>query len=735
MARRNDSWGIEVGANALKAIRLVRSGKNVEVVDWAILPFKQVLTTPDLNVDEAIQVNLDAFLAKHDTTKSHVVISVPGHLAFARFAKLPPVEPKKIPDIVRFEAVQQIPFPIDQVEWDYQVFQQQDSPDVEVGIFAITKERVMNFLSNYRQLNVRVDALTLSPLAVYNAFAYENVDEPDQSGTIYMDIGTQSTDVIIVEDGGIWLRTLPIGGNNFTDALVKAFKLSFSKAEKLKKEAGTSKYARQIFQAMRPVFADLVQEMQRSLGYYQSMNRDAELNRLVGVGSTFKLPGLQKFLKQQLQMEVVRPDGFKRISVEGKQQSEFSEHALNFATAYGLALQGVGLEQVSANVLPQHIMRQRLWKSKQPWIAAAAACIAVASGLAGGRYFMASAEWSAAEQQIQQTARPVVNRAQGYVNEWNETAQGSDPRMRIENLRRILDYRDLWPKLMEDLAMAAAAMGPQAETLQADYSALQRLPLNQRRRFYIDSFRAEYRVGQAEVQNQAGGGGGAGATGTDAMAMLTGQHTISTFFGSGIEPPRFVVTVTGSTPHADAVGLVSREFVGFLNRARERNNRPYIIQVEGNPIIRQFRVQEATTTGRSDMMMGGGRTPFQPPGNRAGRAAPPPGGGGIFAPGQQQQQQQDQPLLPVRGTTDTAVGSTGFEIRWTVKLVEPERARRAEERRPGGPREQAPREAAPSPETIEPPPSAADPTTPPVSPAATRDEAAAVVAADQEVSS
>ena len=152
---------------------------------------------------------------------------------------------------------------------------------------------------------------------------------------------------------------------------MRAFNLSFPKAEKLKREAGTSKYARQIFQAMRPVFADLVQEVQRSLGFYQSLNRDARLARLVGVGSTFRLPGLQKFLKQQLQIEVDRPTsadgklaGFRRISAEGSQAADFSERAMNLATAYGLALQGLGQARVEAqhpagpDPSPAHVAEQ-----------------------------------------------------------------------------------------------------------------------------------------------------------------------------------------------------------------------------------------------------------------------------------------------------------------------------------------------------------------------------------------
>ena len=81
MPNKNDCWGIEVGANAIKAVRLGRSGSRVDLLDYAVLPFKHILTTPDLNVDEAIQVNLDAFLAKHDVSKSRVVVSVPEEIA------------------------------------------------------------------------------------------------------------------------------------------------------------------------------------------------------------------------------------------------------------------------------------------------------------------------------------------------------------------------------------------------------------------------------------------------------------------------------------------------------------------------------------------------------------------------------------------------------------------------------------------------------------------------------
>jgi membrane peptidoglycan carboxypeptidase len=75
-----------------------------------------------------------------------------------------------------------------------------------------------------------------------------------------------------------------MGGNAFTKAIADTFKLSFEKAEKLKRTAPMSKYARQILQAMKPVFADLAAEIQRSLGFYSSAHPNAKIARIVALG-------------------------------------------------------------------------------------------------------------------------------------------------------------------------------------------------------------------------------------------------------------------------------------------------------------------------------------------------------------------------------------------------------------------------------------------------------------------
>ncbi|MEM1446677.1 MAG: type IV pilus assembly protein PilM [Planctomycetota bacterium] len=621
MAKGNESWGIDVGSHAVKAVKLVRNGGEVRLEQFEVLPYPEVLTAPDVDAEEAIQLQLDALTQKHDFSNASVVASVPGNMAFARFAALPPVEPKKIPDIVKFEAQQQIPFPIEEVEWDYKVFQEEDSPDVKVGIFAITKERVLRFLSNYRTVDLELDELTLSPVAVFNAFAYEMAsDDDDEGGTVLLDIGTVSTDVIVIEEGQIWLRTLPIGGNNFTEALVKQFKISYAKAEKLKKEAATSKYAKQIFQAMRSVFADLVQEVQRSIGYYQSMNRDSELKRVVGLGSTFQLPGLQKFLKQQLQMSVGKPAPFARVTLEGKRESELAGATGNLATAYGLALQGLGLEAVPANILPEHILRARLWKAKQPWILGAAAAVAVASGAYAAKYIVDRGSFESMKASVEPEIRQVTNNARTYEQAAQEL-MGGNPLQGIENYRLVLPQRDLYAYVMADIGAMLATVNPQEAIVNGDFEAIKAIPRSQRRMLSINMIADTYEPATEEVAADGGaqmdpfggmgrggmdmgmgmgmgmdmgmgmggmgmGGGmsmGGGANG-DIGALLTEGE--SKDFFSETSKPKLEIVMRGTTPleAAAASALIRSTVLKWLADNAEREDVPYTIVLPDNPM-------------------------------------------------------------------------------------------------------------------------------------------------------
>ena len=116
------AWGIDLGNNALKAIKITNGqDDNIEVLDYAIIEHESILTSQEITPAqrlELIEKALEKFTEEHDLSGCNIVVGVPGQSSFARFAKLPPVDKKRIPDMVRYEAQQQIPFDINDVEWD-----------------------------------------------------------------------------------------------------------------------------------------------------------------------------------------------------------------------------------------------------------------------------------------------------------------------------------------------------------------------------------------------------------------------------------------------------------------------------------------------------------------------------------------------------------------------------------------------------------------------------------------
>ncbi|HRK32025.1 MAG TPA: type IV pilus assembly protein PilM [Tepidisphaeraceae bacterium] len=578
MASARSAWGIDIGNRALKAVKLIRDGDQLRVDDFEIIEHETVLSNSGDNRDALIQSALANFMQRHSLKGSAVSVAVSGQQSFARFIKLPPVEEKKIPEIVKFEAIQQIPFPLDDVEWSYQLFRDPESPDVEVGIFAMRKELLASHIKYFTDFDMNVQVVQLSPLAVYNAMFYES---KIRGTTMLIDLGAENTDLIIADENSIWLRSIPIGGNNFTETLTKAFKLNFQKAEDLKRNAATSKYARQIFQAMRPVFADLVAEIQRSVGFYSSVHRDSRIKKCLAIGGTFKLPGLQKYLQQNLQLDIERLDTVAAAPAQdSKIAPNFSENVLSLVTSYGLAVQAMGDAKVDSSLLPAAIRREKMWKEKTKWFAAAAALFVVGTGLSAASWYFQDLKFKNNES-LRASIDSVKSTAEGLSNEYQSVSEvGGGEKQRILNVRSMEAYRLLWGNLVADIMKALPA--PQPELLDADPEVVKKIARGDRRQIVIDEIRSVYMpnlqgvlaadltsfanlVGltvtappppQSSAGADFGGGGEFGPMGSEGMSGGDASASI----GDPNAPKGFLVLARVITPNKNGPRLIDETF-------------------------------------------------------------------------------------------------------------------------------------------------------------------------------
>jgi type IV pilus assembly protein PilM len=554
MASARFAWGIDIGNRALKAIKLVRGDGGLRIDDFEVIEHENVLSNAGDNKEALIQSALANFVQRHAIKGGVAAVSVSGVSSFARFIKLPPVEPKKIPEIVRFEAIQQIPFPLDDVEWSYQLFQTPESPDVEVGIFAMRRELINAHIKHFTDVDLNVQVVQMNPLAVYNAMYHDN---RLQETTMIIDLGAENTDLIIADGETIWLRSIPIGGNNFTEVLVKSFKLPFNKAEDLKRNANTSKYARQIFQAMRPVFADLVAEIQRSIGFYSSVHRDSHIKKVVALGGTFRLAGLQKYLQQNLQLDVQKLNELTAGAPgDAKLAATFNQDLLSLVSAYGLAIQAMGESKITSSLLPMKIRREKMWRDKTKWFGAAAAIFVVGAGMSLLGYYLRDLEYKNAADIRENRIEPVLKQASDLSDAWKQKVEGNGAgdRLTIQNLRSMLDGRGVWIDLLGEIF---SALPPTPDGYPSE-QYLKSHPRPTREIILIDNIQSAY------FADLLGQGLTAAPPELKLATVTSGQPVSDPAIPTGSRG--FIITISLTTPHKDGFLFALNTFIPNLRQ-------------------------------------------------------------------------------------------------------------------------------------------------------------------------
>ncbi len=651
MATPRFAWGIDVGNRALKAVKLVSSAEGLVIDDFDVIEHETVLSESGDNRDSLIQTALATFVQRHPgIEKGQVGVGVMGQQSFSRFVKLPPVEDKKIPEIVRFEAIQQIPFPLDEVEWSYQLFRDPESPDVEVGIFAMKKDLINQHIKFFTDAKLNVQVVQMNPLSVYNAMYY---DSRIKGTTMIVDIGAENTDLIIAEGETIWQRSISIGGNSFTEALSKAFKVDFTKGEDLKRNANTSKYGRQIMQAMRPIFSDLVSEIQRSMGFYSSVHKESRISKVIAVGSTFRLPGLQKYLSQNLTLDVEKLDRLSTGAMEDpKLAATFSENLLSAAGAYGLALQVMGQGKITSSLLPERIRREKMWSEKTKWFMAAAALFVVGAAVPYGRYYFDNAQMNSTEStEAKGNIASLISTAGQRDTEWTKVqSTGAPERQELLNVMSLGTNRDLWPQintLLYNSLPQFAADAPK-ELRSDDPEQIKKIPRGQRNQLVISGIVSKYWPDVSALQapgynlsvladlgalnavpglgpvtgSAAGGAGGfsmAGAAGLGAAPAVPGAVTAT--------PRGYVLTMKITTPSQSGAELVEKYHTTLL-AATASPTQPF--EVQG------FSIQSRVIVGNDpahlrDLVasyMAAQRDKAQAEHPQGGGFMPPPPGGG-----------------------------------------------------------------------------------------------------------
>jgi type IV pilus assembly protein PilM len=306
--------------------------------------------------------------------------SISGQSVFTRFIKLPPIEDDNIEQLVAFEAQQHVPFPIEEVIWDWQLLDS-NSSEKEVALVAIKGDSLNDLNDIVADTGLKTIDVDASPMSLYNALLY---NYPELEGTtLLIDIGAKTCNLIYLEGKRMFTRSVAVGGASITSAIAKEYGINFSEAEAQKCNNGLvalntvhtselSEDAAALAMVIRNALSKLPAEIARTTNYFRSQHGGRAPQKVFLSGGGANLPYIDKFFEDKLKLPVERFNPLKELSVGSEVNiDQLNNEAHMLGELVGLALRAEGQTPLTIDLVPEQVFRERETKRRKPWLVTA----------------------------------------------------------------------------------------------------------------------------------------------------------------------------------------------------------------------------------------------------------------------------------------------------------------------------------------------------------------------------
>ena len=374
--------------------------KRYEFVEMAGDPSVDATRLPQL------KVGIEDLAAKLKLSKRSVWYAVAGHTVFTRFVKLPPVQGEKLEQIVEFEARQNVPFPINEVIWDFEMVGEKDAIEPEVVLVAMKADSLNDLNDQVEAGGMTGAGVDLAPMALFNAFRYNypDADEP----VVIIDLGARSTNLVFVENERLFTRNILVGGATVTAAIGKEFNLGFGDAESQKCQNGFVAFGGAVQEhddpavaalskAIRVAMTRLHGEVTRTINYYRTQQGGSPPKRVFLAGGGASLPGIVEFFQEKLKLPVEMFNALRGVQLDrGVDTAAAAADAHSMGELVGLALRGAGSCPIEVELVPDAVATARDAARRSPALIMAMLCLFGALG--AGVVYVKSASGAVQEQ-------------------------------------------------------------------------------------------------------------------------------------------------------------------------------------------------------------------------------------------------------------------------------------------------------------------------------------------------
>jgi type IV pilus assembly protein PilM len=335
--------------------------------------------------NEVLQKALQEMLTQGGFQSKQVNVCAPGFHVFSKFVKLPPVDTSKVTQIIQYEAQQNVPFPLEEVVWDYQILGAAPTGELEVLLVAIKSDIVEGLFRTSESAGTKLSLVDVSPAALANAFRYNYGDL--EGCSMLLDIGAKTSNLLFFDKETIYARGINIGANSITVDFAKESKLPWDQAEATKIEQGfvslggayeepDDPYQQAISKIARQVMTRLHIQVNQTIQFYRGQQGGAAPQRLFLSGGASTMPYTAQFFAEKLNLPVDYFNPLRNVQIDpAVNLEELAKVGHQMGELVGLGLRNLAHCPVELNLMPKSSLKVQQFSAKKPYLIATMACL------------------------------------------------------------------------------------------------------------------------------------------------------------------------------------------------------------------------------------------------------------------------------------------------------------------------------------------------------------------------
>lgn len=337
--------GIDVSSSACKVLELSRADEHCRVERYAVEPLPQnsVVEHAITEVEQVAQA-VERAVKRSGSRCKHAAVAVAGAHVITKTIKMPAsMNESDLQTQIEMEADHYIPYPLDEVNMDYQVIgATEDNPEeMEVLMAACRKEIVDDYVAVIQAHGLTPAVVDIETYAMENAYSLIAQHMPGggmEKTVAILDVGATTTNINVIHNNrSVYSRDHTFGGRQLTEEIQRRYGLSYEEAGLAKKQGGLpDNYQTDV---LRPFMEAMCQEAMRALQFFYSSSPFNNVDQVLLAGGCAQIPGIDEMVAARIGVPAMVANPFASMSLASRIKPEMlANDAPSLMISCGLAL-------------------------------------------------------------------------------------------------------------------------------------------------------------------------------------------------------------------------------------------------------------------------------------------------------------------------------------------------------------------------------------------------------------